>query len=93
MAYIRGYPAGIGIHPKGLIVTLTLTYELSFFFLFSSFITFRNGSKVMRIKEKSVDTKDRKGSKSIKPSARRCVGSLPGHRFHSFKRIKAFAGK
>ena len=35
MAYIRGYPPpGIGIHPKGLIVTLILTYELSFFFKF-----------------------------------------------------------
>ena len=36
MAYMRGSPPppGIGIHPKGLIVTLTLTYELSFFFKF-----------------------------------------------------------
>ena len=32
MAYIRGYPPpGIRIHRKGHIVTLTLTYELSFF--------------------------------------------------------------
>ena len=96
MAYIRGYPPppGIGIHAKGHIVTLTLTYELTFLLLlFSSFITFGNGSKVMRRKEKSVDTKDRKGSKSIKPSARKCVGSLPGHHFHSFKRMKAFARK
>ena len=96
MAYIRGYPPpGIGIHPKGLIVTLILTYELSLFFLilFSSFVTFWNGSKVMRRKEMIVDTKDRRGSKSIKPSTRKCVGSLPGHHFHSFKKIKAFAGK
>jgi len=47
----------------------------------------------MRRKGKIVDTKDRKGSKSIKPSARKCFGSLLGHRFHSFKRIKAFARK
>ena len=34
-----------------------------------------------------LDTKDRKGSKTIKPSTRKCFGSLPGHRFHSFKSI------
>ena len=42
MAYIRGYPPpGIGIHPKGHIVTLTLTYELSFFIIIFLFYYFR----------------------------------------------------
>ena len=38
MGYMREYPAGTGIHTRGLIVTLTLTYELSFYiFLFYYF--------------------------------------------------------
>ena len=41
MAYIRGYPPGIGIHPKGHIVTPTLTYELSFFIIIFLFYYFR----------------------------------------------------